>query len=470
MAECYLIVFCDVVEKSVAAEAADRVSFSATAYVLLFVFLFLPYAYFNHSDGWNQGARLAQLHAVVLKRTLTIDAYHHVTGDKALIDGHYYSEKAPAISLLALPAFALTVGAQSLLGIDPDAEASWQTSNWITTAGSVAVLAAGGGLAFFALLLGAVGAPAALTATIALFLGSLTLPYATSLFAHAGTIGLLAMTLWSVFARTPPSSRRDYFGGLCAGLAIASEYPAVFPCGLLGLYLLVTDVKRAIRFSVALVPGAALILTVNFLTTGNPLVLAYGSNAAFPEISSSNLFGFNLPTQRAVTSLLWGEYRGLLFWSPVLVMAVPGLVLLARANRGHALVVAGGVLLILLQASSFYGWTGGSSIGPRYLTPALPMLGLAAAYGIKRFPKTGVLLTVVSVLLMMMVTAVAIDPPQEVAHPLREYIFVRIQQGRFVANLGTLVGLSPISSLLVLTAVMAPLGWLLVKESRRAAH
>ena len=36
-------------------------------YGLLFILLLLPYVYFNHSDGWNQTSRLAELHAVVLR-------------------------------------------------------------------------------------------------------------------------------------------------------------------------------------------------------------------------------------------------------------------------------------------------------------------------------------------------------------------------------------------------------------------
>lgn len=67
-------------------------------YGLLFVLLLLPYVYFNHSDGWNQTSRLAELHAVVLKHSFRIDAYEGLTGDKALVGGHYYSEKAPAIA------------------------------------------------------------------------------------------------------------------------------------------------------------------------------------------------------------------------------------------------------------------------------------------------------------------------------------------------------------------------------------
>src|SRR5688500_10530057 len=123
-----------------------------SAAALLFVSLFVPFAYFNHSDGWNQGARLAELHAIVLHRTLTIDKYHEVTGDKALIGGHYYSEKAPAIVVMALPAFAATTVAQRMAGIDPDAPEAWRVSNWTATAGSVGFVAALGGVAFFSML------------------------------------------------------------------------------------------------------------------------------------------------------------------------------------------------------------------------------------------------------------------------------------------------------------------------------
>ena len=433
----------------------------------MFVFLFLPYVYFNHSDGWNQGARLAQLHAVVLQGTLQIDAYHHVTGDKALINGHYYSEKAPAITLLALPAFSATVAVQRMMGVDPDSESAWRVSEWVATSSSVAILAALGGVAFFSLLAAPLGGPLALVATMALFLGSLTFPYATALFAHAGTIGLLCITLWGVFGSALPSRTRDYLAGLSAGLAIAAEYPAVFPCGVLGVYLLCRDFGRAWRYGLAMMPAALLILGNNYLSTGSPFVLGYGSNAAFPEISSANFFGFNLPSGKAAVTLLWGQYRGLLFWSPVMVMALPGIMVLALRDRWQALVIVVAFTIVMLQVSSFSGWTGGNAVGPRYLAPAIPMLGLAAAYGIKRFPTVGVVFTAISVLLMGMVTAIAIDPPQEVPEPLRDYFFARIKQDRFDTNLGMLLGMTPSLSLIALVAVMTMMGWWLFVETRR---
>jgi hypothetical protein len=150
-----------------------------------------------------------------------------------------------------------------------------------------------------------------------------------------------------------------------------------------------------------------------------------------------------------------GEYRGLLFWNPVLAMAIPGVLMLYRRDRAAALMIAAVFALILLQVASFYSWFGGYAVGPRYLAPAIPFLGLAAAYGIRRFPVPGAILTMISMVLMGMVTAIAIDPPEEVATPLRSFYFVRFGQHRFVDNLGTLAGAPLEASLVVPPLVIA---------------
>lgn len=436
--------------------------------VLVFVSLFVPFAYFNHSDGWNQGARLSELHAIVLKGTLRIDAYHELTGDKALIDGHYYSEKAPAIVLAAVPAFSTVVAAQKLIGIDPDSPEGWRLSQWVATAGSVGVLAALGGVAFFALLAPRLGVPIALASTYGLFLGSLTFPYATAMFAHAGTIGLLCIALWAALGQNAP--RHDYLAGLAAGLAVATEYPAIIPCAALGLYLGYINVPRAWRFALALAPGVILILGKNYLISGSPFQVSYGSNPAFPQITSGNAFGFSLPDPQAAAGLLWGEYRGLFFWCPVLLMAIPGVVILFRKHPPIAWMITVVFTLIVLQVSSFYSWFGGNAVGPRYLTPSLPFLGLAAAYGMKRFPLPGVALALLSILLMAMVSAVAIDPPEDVLTPLRSYYLVRIRDHRFAENLGTLLGARlPLSLFMLATIVAGSAAGLLIKHHRKTA-
>jgi hypothetical protein len=433
-----------------------------TRYALLFLALFVPFSYFNHSDGWNQGVRIAELHAIVIKHTIQIDAYHQLTGDKALIDGHYYSEKAPAMVALALPAFAMTVWIQQAMGIDPDSPSASRVSEWVATAGSVGVLAALGGVAFFALLLRRFDPLTAVLGTFGLFLGSITWPYATSLFAHAGTIGLLCIALWAALSR--PSPTRDYIAGLAAGFAVASEYPGAISCAVIGLYLGSTGLPRMWRFGLATIPAALLILANNYVTTGSAFSLTYGSNANFPEMSTGNVMGFRLPDLSVMLGQLIGEYRGLFFWSPALLMSLAGFVELFRKDRAIGVMVTAAIVLVLLQVSAFYSAFGGNSVGPRYLSIGLPFFGLAAADGIKRWPEPGLILTLISIALMLGVTAIAIDPPGDVLTPLQSFYLARLDEHRFADNLGTLVGVPVSISLVVPLLFPIAAAWQWLKE------
>ena len=440
-------------------------SVTRRTYLLLFVFLFLPYSYFNHSDGWNQASRLAALHAVVVKGTLTIDDYHLTTGDKAFVNGHFYSEKAPAMTVLALPAFTAAVQVQRMLGIDPDAQHPWAVSQWIATTFSVGIVVALGGVAFFALLRSRMPDGYALLATLGVWLGTLAFPYATALFSHAGTAGLMAIALWAVLA-PERSAGRDYVAGFCAGLAFASEYPALIGVACLGAFVLTQDRSRAWRFCLALLPGLALVAVNNYLVSGSPFQLAYGSNENFPTEGAAHGFGHQMPSLAAAAGVLVGEYRGLFFWNPVLLMAIPGLAVLARRERATALLIAATASLCLLQVASFHHPFGGVAVGPRYLLAAIPAIGLAAAFGIARFPRTGAALTAVSVGLMAMVTAIGISPAEDLMTPMRDYYIFRLTHGALANNLGLLMGLTRIGSAMLLALSMALVGWLLLRDVR----
>jgi hypothetical protein len=441
----------------VAPPPASRPARGLTAYALLFLALFLPFSYFNHSDGWNQGVRIAELHAIVVKGTLRIDDYLSYTGDHALIDGHYYSEKAPAMVFFALPSFALTVAVQKMLGIDPDSIRAGRVSEWLATAASAGLLAALGGVAFFALLTTRFDILTAVLATFGLFLGSITWPYAASLFAHAGTIGLMAIALWGAVGTASP--HRDVVAGLAAGFAGASEYPAILPGAVIGLYLATLDRRRLWRYGLATLPAAALILVNNYAISGSPFKLSYGSNPLFPELTATTGYGFNIPDAAAIRGLLVGEYRGLFFWSPALLMAVPGVYYMFCKERGVAIMTVIGCALILLQAAAFYTWFGGNAIGPRYLAPVIPFVGLAAAYGIQRWPEPGLVLVLISIALMLGVTAIAIDPPGDVLTPLQSFYLVRLREHRFDENIGTLLGAPLWLSLIVPLVFPAVAAW-----------
>jgi len=226
----------------------------------------------------------------------------------------------------------------------------------------------------------------------------------------------------------------------------------------LGLYLAMLDPRRMLRYGLATLPAAALILLNNYAISGSLFRLSYGSNPNFPELNATT-FGFAAPDVHAITALLIGEYRGLLFWNPVLLMAVPGLAMLWKADRRIVTVVVISTGLVLLQVASFYMWFGGNAVGPRYLSPAIPMIGFAAAYGIKRFPEMGLILSLISIALMGMVICIAIDPPGDVLTPLRSFYLVRIQEHRFADNLGTLLGVPRLVSMIVPIAFPVLAAW-----------
>src|SRR5579872_6656248 len=72
--------------------------------VIVGLVLFASFAYFYEGGGWNQNTRFDLVRAVLETRTVRIDLYHENTGDKAQVGTHFYMDKAPGASLLAVPA------------------------------------------------------------------------------------------------------------------------------------------------------------------------------------------------------------------------------------------------------------------------------------------------------------------------------------------------------------------------------
>ena len=180
--------------------------------------------------------------------------------------------------------------------------------------------------------------------------------------------------------------------GVCVG--ISRDHPG----WRLVLYLAYADRERARRFAIALVPGVSLILLKNFLATGSPVERLYGFNPKFKHESAAQGFGKVRASAMACRSrpVVEREPRAFLREPDPADGAARGDGAGSRESPG------GGDDPVrdrawFLEVASFRNWYGGNAFGPRYLSPALPFLGFAAAHGIQRFPKTGALLAVVSV-------------------------------------------------------------------------
>jgi len=77
---------------------------------------------------------------------------------------------------------------------------------------------------------------------------------------------------------------------------------------------------------------------------------------------------------------------GMLAWSPVYLLAVPAVALLAREQPRRGWGLAALVLSLYLPESLYMHWWGGYAPPPRYIVAPAPLLGAALCYALSRSP------------------------------------------------------------------------------------
>jgi len=449
--------------------------------VPLFALVFGTYAYFYQAGGWNQNSRFDLTRAVVEQGTLSIDAFQENTGDKALRDGHWYTDKAPGLSLLAVPAYALVHAVRAGAVV---------AGSYLGTVFAVALPSALAALQLFALgrLIGLSAAWSA-ALTLAYALGTLALPYSTIFYGHqlSAALGLSAFAL--VWRRRAPM-----LAGLLLGLAVAVDYTSVVLVIAVMGYAVVKLRARGVLWLIAGgVPIALALGAYHAAAFGHPLALPY--EFVLQEHRRMGWFmGIAAPDPRVMGALLVGPYRGLFFGSPWLVAGIPGLAVLARRGfRAEAITCGGIVLAYLLLNAGLVDWHGGWAMGPRYLIPAIPFLAVGAMGLVLAWPAgtparrmlagVGGAAVAVSFALMLMGTAVRPDVPLTIARPFTQFVIPSFWHGRVARsnhaidgegvsgvraawNLGHLVGLDRLPTLLPLAAWMALTGWWLARAVR----
>jgi hypothetical protein len=312
--------------------------------------------------------------------------------DRAERAGRLYSDKAPGISVLALPASEL-VGLPSASHLNRKGDLKL----W-------AVRLSVSGVAFLlcALLVGRVSEGLAPgrggAAMVAFALGTLVAPLAATLFDQvtAATLGFGAFLLaWG---------GRPYLAGLAAGSAVVVEYEAGMVGCVLALYLIAIGVGPFSRYVVGAAPPLALLAMYNWAAFGSPFHLSYHYSAGvFEGEHTSGIFGIGLPQLKSTYEVFAG-HGGLLVISPIVFAAAGGLFILARRHRAEAIVCAAVALLFVLMDCGYHDAYGGTSPGPRYLIPALPFLAVGLGPAFARMPRLTALLAAASVVAMSAVT------------------------------------------------------------------
>ncbi len=424
----------------------------------LFTLFLLSFAYFYQAGGWNQNSRFDLVRAITNEGTLTIDPFHLNTGDKAFFEGHYYSDKAPGLSLAAVPTVALARPLLHAFGGDPENYGGIALLSYLATVFTASLLTALAGVALYALCL-ELGASegGAIFAAITFTLATPIWTLATIFIGHAFAASLLVIAFREAFLVGAGDNRSDLrhgaLVGVCAGWATISEFPAAVPAALIALVTAVhawpLGRERAVRIlgamTVCALACAGVLMAYQWACFGSPFHIAYSSESTYPGMEQG-VFGVSVPRTIRLRRILFGAYRGLLPLAPALAAAPVGLLLMIlKAGRRRRAAIAAStiaVYFVLLNASYAY-WEGGWSYGPRHAAPAIPFLciGLAALW--TTLARAGRLLLAALSTYGVAVTLVAVStmplPPANIRRPVTDFLLPAFLDGDLSLNSQTMV-------------------------------
>jgi hypothetical protein len=428
--------------------------------LLIFGVTFFSYAYFYEGAGWNQNSRFDLVRSIVEQGTLRIDDFQRNTEDKAYANGHYYSDKAPGLALLAVPAAWAGRALLRVPGVDPASPRGLvDLAYWVTVWAVALPMAAACACLFWVAMELGCSVSASAFAVLALGLATPMWAYSTLFWGHAlaGACLVFAFACALRLRGDVNSAGAMPWGlalGLTAGWATVTEYPSAPASAIvagLALVLVWKDGWR-LRLYVALGIGAGAFPCVLALMAYQHAAFGsvfHPSYAYYPPGAFSwmthGYMGLTYPRVDVALKLLFSCRRGLLFSGPVALAAPFGLRMLWKQPATHAAAVTAAAIAAyyFLFHASFSSWPAGWSYGPRYMSPGLPLLclGLAPLWDHARPTGRIVLgaLAAAGMGLTLMAVSVSAQPPDESHCPLRQFYWPSFWAGRFSLNLGTVL-------------------------------
>ncbi len=456
---------------------ARRYGFAA-AIALLYVYAF---PYFPDIRSANELPRVYLTQAMVEERTFAIDTGVErwgTTADVSPSGDHFYSNKAPGSSFLAVPAYLIL---RAVTGDEPTlAQMMW---TFRVATGVIPTLA------FLVLLWRFLAryAPRLETRRLAIAgyaLGSMAMTYSILFIAHQlAAICIATAYIVAVKVCEDGADERWLLGaGFAAGMAPLVDYQAAFAGVPVAIYLLVKLLRRPPRRwrGVALavagsIPPIATLLWYHAAAFGSPFRTGYHATETFAHFHQEGFLGMTGPSLEAFFGSTLAPDNGLLLFCPLLLLAIPGWIQLGRRRQVWALGITLSVVAFYLYfVSSLTFWRGGWQIGPRYITAMLPFAMIPVAVGLaaaeRRWWTRALAVAALGVSVVVYAVSNAVFPhfPDRFANPLYEVTFRLLADGHAPYNLGWIFGLRGVASLVPYFALLGALVvWIAVPSRDR---
>lgn len=458
-------------------------------FVAIFIVLLTSYIYiFPRWADPNQNSRLDMIVAVVDDGTFQIDPYVSNTVDYAKVGDHYYSDKAPGTAFLGIPIYALLKNILNLPVMDAfvqrlaNIEAFNQTLNVQGTGVSLEKVRFALLQVVATVLLSAI--PSALTGGLiflfsmriirstaysvaaAIVYGLLTpvFAYAGALYGHQLSAAFLFGVFFLIYVHDNFSVLICALSGLILGMSVITEFPSLLAVIIIFLYLAYKLKKgnqlSRLLWTIALGGVVAVLWMVyNNSIFGSPFSLGYSYSELWETQHQTGFMSLSVPRGDALWGITFSSFRGLFFYSPILLFSLAGFIFWYFENNNRPefwtfLLIS--FALLLFNASSVMWW-GGFAVGPRYLLPSLPFMAFPIVFALKNYETRKQFYFLFAIFafwswaaVWSMTIAGQSFPSDVLKRPLVQYALPNLLSGNVARNIGTIAGIRGAASLIPL--------------------
>ncbi|MEO6590059.1 MAG: hypothetical protein ABIP06_12225, partial [Pyrinomonadaceae bacterium] len=204
--------------------------------------------------------------------------------------------------------------------------------------------------------------------------------YSLLFFSHVLIAVLIYFAFRLLYDKEFTTKRNCLLAGFLSGLAVISEFPAIFPVIVFGIGLFFTDRRernnRVLSFALGGLPFLVFLLIYNYALFGSPFSFSY-AHESFPEwmeVAGQGVFGIGVPTPSNFFLLLFSPARGLFFFAPILIFSVIAFFTSPERkflrNKIKIFAVAISILILCGHGAAHGGW----AFGARYLVFIIPLL------------------------------------------------------------------------------------------------
>lgn len=412
----------------------DFFSFYFRESVIIFT-LFITCAYYFQGGFSNVNTRLDLALSLLLENTFSIDTFHRNTIDKVLIDSHFYSEKAPGVSyLIYLVLFPLSFFISSEIVLENIEMANFilYLSTVVVSGGSTTIAA----LFFYKILkLLKLSEKNASIITLFTFLGSMLLPYSTTLFSHQISANLIIISFYYYL-----KSRKN-FRMIPLFFLIVSFIPFFeFTLTPVSMILLISffireNLKDYVKYIPIILVPLICILAHNYFSYGSVLSIGYDKlqGSPFETGMSRGFVGLSFPKVDVLIFLLFSFYKGFFIFNPICIYPIFNINGVLKGDKYLTYPLFIIILILFLINSSYFYWQGGNCFGPRHLVPLIPVWMILFSKSYSKNNGILLFLFLLSFSINFVGTSVDVFLPERILNPII-FVFEKFINGSISLN------------------------------------